>query len=174
MKSALFIIAQNNFQDQEFSEPRRILESKGFKVIVASKTSSEAKGAFGLKIKPNMDVASALDNIDSDINSYSAIVFVGGGGAASYFDDLTALEIARRMYDNRKVVAAICIGPIILANAGILKGKNATVWPSESKTLTSKGAIYLDKPVVVDGNIVTANGPNAAVEFGNVIAKLLI
>ncbi|GAJ17159.1 unnamed protein product, partial [marine sediment metagenome] len=70
--------------------------------------------------------------------------------------------------------SAICIAPVTLANAGILDKKKATVFRSEVKAIKRKGAIYTGKVVEVDGNIITAEGPQAAEEFGKTIINLLL
>jgi len=70
-------------------------------------------------------------------------------------------------------VGAICIAPGILARAGILKDKKATVFPSEIETLKREGAHYSALPVVIDGKIVTADGPEAAEGFGKALVKTL-
>ncbi|PIP23942.1 MAG: hypothetical protein COX90_02420 [Candidatus Nealsonbacteria bacterium CG_4_10_14_0_2_um_filter_38_17] len=72
----------------------------------------------------------------------------------------------------------ICIAPAILAKAGVLQGKNATVWSSAMdksavKILKDNEAVFEDKPVVAHGKIITASGPAAAEEFGQVIVKVL-
>jgi len=86
--------------------------------------------------------------------------------------------VARETISQNKVLASICISPVILAKAGVLKGKKATVWSSPMdrgpvKILQNNGAIYEDKPVVVDGKIITGNGPGAAEEFGQAIIEVL-
>jgi protease I len=86
--------------------------------------------------------------------------------------------LAKETIEKDKILAAICISPVILANAGVLKGKKATVWSSPLdknpiRILKNGGAIYKDALVVVDGKIVTANGPEAAKEFGEALVSLL-
>jgi len=70
-------------------------------------------------------------------------------------------------------VAAICISPVTLARAGILKNRRATVFPTEAEELKKEGAIYTGAPVEEDGRIITASGPEAAGEFGERIASVL-
>ncbi|MEM2674590.1 MAG: DJ-1/PfpI family protein, partial [Candidatus Hadarchaeales archaeon] len=85
-----------------------------------------------------------------------------------------ALSLAKEAAELGKKVCAICIAPVILANAGLLENRKATVWDGEfRRMLEEKGAKYVNKSVVVDGNIITANGPGAASEFGRTIAKEL-
>jgi protease I len=70
-------------------------------------------------------------------------------------------------------VAAICIAPVILANAGLLNGKRATSFSSEKNTLVTKGALVSVNGVESDGKIITAEGPSHATEFGEMILKAL-
>lgn len=166
-KKVAMIIAPNNFRDEELFVPKEILEKSGAKVFVVSKDVSEARGMLGGRAKVEIDLK------DLNVDDFDAIVFVGGTGASIYFDDKKALEIAKRAFEKNKVLAAICIAPSILANAGVLEGKRATAFPSEEENLKEKGAIYTDEDVTVDGKIVTAKGPFAAEKFGREIARLL-
>jgi protease I len=81
--------------------------------------------------------------------------------------------LAQAMNGQGKMVAAICIAPVILANAGLLKKKNATVFESEIAAIEAKGAVYSESGVTVDGNIITANGADQAKQFGLEICKFL-
>lgn len=161
------VIAPNNFRDEEFLRPKEIFKRKGAQVTVASKGVSEAFGMLGAKAKVDVDV------VDVNVIDYDALVFVGGTGAAGYFNDETVLKLARAADEQGKIIGAICIAPSILANAGILQGKRATSWPSEQATLENQGAVYTSADVEVDGRIVTAKGPEAAVEYGEKILELL-
>ena len=169
MTKALLIIAEQNFRDEELFETKKEVEKKEIITVIASKTSGEKTGSLGGKAKADI----ALKDVKP--GDYNAIIFIGGAGARQYFNDFAALTIAKQAYNKGKIVAAICIAPVILANAGILKNKKATVWKStdEIKILKEKGAIYEDKNVVVSGNIITACGPQASKEFGETIANLL-
>ncbi len=166
-KRVLLVIAQQGFQDYEYNEPKKILENAGIETKTASKTTSEAFGKLGARVKPDLALARA------HASDYDAIIFVGGPGAAAYFDDEQALALAHDFEKAGKIVAAICIAPVILANAGILRGKHATVWPSEGANLREKGANYANEDVVRDKRIITASGPQAARKFGETILKAL-
>lgn len=161
------IVAQEGYQDIEYGEPRKVFEKNGFEIQVAAKEKKEARGKLGGSLQPDLALSEA------NIEDFDAIVFVGGPGSSMYFQDSEALSLAKNGYDQGKVVAAICIAPSILANAGILKGKTATVFPSEEENLKANGANYTEKPVEVDGLVVTANGPDAAKEFGEKIVGLV-
>ena len=108
-----------------------------------------------------------------DVSKYAAVIFVGGVGAAEYFDDTAAHEIAREAVKQNKLLCSICIASSTLANAGVLKGKKATCWPSEKGNLEAHGAIYVDDDVVRDGNIITSDGPENARAFARIICHTL-
>ncbi|MBW2971655.1 DJ-1/PfpI family protein [Candidatus Woesearchaeota archaeon] len=166
-KKILMVIAPEGFRDEEFLEPKKVFEGAGAEVTVASKGVKVAKGKLGATADVDMDISEA------SADDYDAVVFIGGPGAAVYFDDPVALNLAQKSYNSGKVTAAICIAPSILANAGVLDGKQATSFESESRNIEAKSAGYTGKPVTVDGKIVTANGPAAAKKFGEAIVKLL-
>jgi protease I len=98
---------------------------------------------------------------------------VGGTGASRYWEDTTIHSMLKQAVKQNKVIGAICIAPVTLANAGILKDRKATVYKTETKKLEAKGVKCTGKVVQRDGNIITANGPGAATFFGTVIAQAL-
>jgi protease I len=166
-KKILMIIASQNFRDEELLIPKKLFEKEGYSVVIAGTSLKPAKGMLGAVVTPQI----LIDQVKVD--EYDAIVFVGGVGAKEYFGNPLAHKIAKEAVSKNKILAAICIAPRILAEAGVLKGKKATVWVSEEKILEEKGAHYTGKPVEVDGNIVTGSGPQAAEEFAKIIIKLL-
>ena len=167
MSKILMVIAPMGYQDDEFEIPRNAFINAGHEVIVATKGAKEAAGALGGTAKIDIDIS------DVKAADYDAVVFIGGGGSSVYFLDENAQKIAVDSFNGKKVVAAICISPSILANAGILKGKEVTAFPSEEANLRDKGADFAGTDVEVDGNIVTASGPPAAKAFATEIMKLL-
>ncbi|WP_084222195.1 DJ-1/PfpI family protein [Thermodesulfobacterium hydrogeniphilum] len=166
-KKILMIIAFQNFRDEELLIPKKLFEKEGYQVVIASSSLKPAKGMLGALVTPQI----LIDQVNVD--DYDAIVFVGGIGAQEYFHNPVAHKIAREAVVKGKVLGAICLAPRILAEAGVLKGKKATVWQSEGKALEEKGAIYTGKPVEIDGKIVTGAGPFAAEEFAKAILNLL-
>ena len=170
MAKALLIIAQKGYQDLEYAGTRKGLENASYAITLASTEAGECIGKFGGKEKATIILR------DTDVSLFDVIAFIGGPGAAALADNEDAKRVARDAVAFGKVLGAICIAPTILARAGVLKGKRATVWDSEGEQaalLESGGAFYTGNAVTVDGKIVTGNGPAAAEEFGRVLAGLL-
>ena len=166
-KKVAFIIAQRDFRDEELLEPKRVLASRGVEIKIAAKTKNKALGKLGTEIEPDLAISEVSGN------NFDALVLVGGPGAVQYFNDLEVLRLVNDFRRAEKILAAICIAPSILANAGVLISKTATAFPGEEENLRNKGAEYTGMDVEVDGRIVTASGPAAAREFGERIAYLL-
>ena len=167
-KKIVMIVASNGYRDEEFDVPKDAFIKENASVKVASSSLIPAKGVKGGSVKPNMLVK------DINPDDFDAVVFVGGNGSTEYWNDKNALELAKKTYEMKKVIAAICIAPVILANAGILKDKKATVYPSEIVQIKQKGGIYQEKDGAVrDGNIITANGPQSAENFAILISQAL-
>ena len=166
-KKAVMIIAQNNFRDEELLKPKEVLEKNGVTVTVASSSLKESTGMLGAKVKPNI----LFTNIN--VADYDAVIFVGGSGASEYWDNPTAHKIANEANNAKKIVGAICIAPVTLAKAGLLKDKKATTFSSTINDIKSAGAKYTGAEVEIDGNIITASGPAAAQKFGETIVKAL-
>jgi protease I len=166
-KNVLLIIAPSNFRDEELFDTKAELEKAGAATVIASRQTGTITGMLGGKANATLSLSSVK------ASDFDAVVFIGGSGASAYFNDSTAQKIAKDAAAQGKVLAAICIAPSILANAGLLQGKNATAFSSESGNLQSKGANYTGSAVTVDGKIITANGPAAAKQFGKEIVKAL-
>ena len=167
MAKVLMIIAPERFRDEELLVTKEELETAGHETVIASIVKGICPGSRG-----GFAIATLTLN-EVQTEDYDAVVFVGGGGSKVYFANEEALRIAKEMYKKKTVVAAICLAPVILANAGILKGKNATVAGTEAKTIESKGAKYTGPGVTVDGNIVTGNAPKSSRLFGQKINERL-
>ncbi|MEO2117513.1 MAG: DJ-1/PfpI/YhbO family deglycase/protease [Methanocaldococcus sp.] len=169
-KKVLMVIAPKDFRDEELFEPMAVFESNGLKVDVVSTKKGECVGMLGNKIT----VEKTIYEVNPD--DYVAIVIVGGVGSKEYLWNNTKLiELVKEFYNKNKVVSAICLSPVVLAKAGILKGKKATVYPAPEaiEELKKAGAIYEDRGVVVDGNVVTAKSPDYARVFGLEVLKVI-
>jgi len=167
-KKAALIIASDRFRDEELFETQRAIAAAGVETVIASTKTGVIKGMRGGRAE-----AAILVN-ELKVDDYDAIVFIGGSGAKEYFDSSVALNIAREAAQKGKVLAAICIAPTVLANAGLLQGVKATSFSSERIRLRKAGAQFTDAPVERDGLIITGKGPEAASEFGKAVADAII
>lgn len=167
MKKVALVIAEKQFRDEEYAVPRDMLQAAGFHVLTVSTSKNTAIGKLGLKVTPDT-LITELEPAELD-----ALVFIGGGGSEQYFTDPLAHHLAKTMVKLEKVLGAICIAPVILANAQVLKGKNATVFPDGAEVLQQQGANYTGTEVEVDGKLITGNGPEAAEAFGKALIRLL-
>ncbi len=166
-KFVLFVIPAGNFRDEEYFEPKRILESAGYKVITASSDIGDFEGKLGS--------VAHVDLLFSEVYvlDYDAIVFVGGPGVVTLWDKWEAHGLAKIFFEKELKLCAICSAPIILARAGLLKDKKATCFEKDKSELERSGAIYTGNETEVDGNIITANGAEASRAFGEVILQEL-
>jgi protease I len=165
------ILASKDFRDEEYFITKEVLEKQGNKIKSVS-NEKRAIGRFGGEVLTDILIE------ELDIDNFDAVVFVGGSGAIELLDNNISHNICRKCVEKNKILAAICISPVILAKSGVLRGKKATVWSSNMdksaiSIIKENGAIYSSDPVVIDGNIVTANGPDASEEFALCIDKIL-
>lgn len=147
------IISADNFEDSELLVPYYRLQEAGIEVTVASMSREAIKGKHGYEVA----VDKTLDEVNPD--GYAILVLPGGKAPAALRKEPKALEIARSFFAGSKPVAAICHGPQILISAGLLQGRRATCYMSVSGELKEAGALYEDREVVVDANLVTSRQP---------------
>jgi len=171
----LLVVPQSQIADIEYTTPRATLEAAGARISVASLTTEEASGK-DLHLKPDL----AIDNADPA--DYDAIAIIGGWGTMNQLWDHPGLrQLITRADEEKKIVAAICAAPVVLARAGLLQGREATGSPDIKKgdqrmrnELIAHGAKYRDDQlVVVDGRLITGNGPQSSQAFGEALANLL-
>lgn len=171
MAKVLLIVAQEGFQTKEYHDPKRVLESAGHTVATASVEKKEATSNVGEKVA--VDVALR----DVKVSDYDAIFAVGGPGALTSLDNEETARVFRdALEEGAMPYGAICIAPRILAKAGVLNAKRATGWDADKKLadiFTSHGVHYVPEAVVIDGRVVTADGPSSAEVFGKAILKIL-
>ncbi|HNB22688.1 MAG TPA: DJ-1/PfpI family protein [Candidatus Melainabacteria bacterium] len=166
----VLVIAPDQFRDEELTTPQRAFLDEGAQVQIASTKVCEAKGMLGGTA--NVDVA--LGNLHAD--DIDCLVVVGGMGSPEYlWEDHNLHTLLKNLNSQGKVLGAICLSGAVLARAGVLSGKQATVYPMPEslKALKDGHATYVESPVVQDGRIITADGPPAAQEFAETLIKEL-
>jgi|SRR3989344_2616181 len=166
-KKVLFILSSRNFRDEEFLEPKKILENLGVNITIVNETGRESVGMLGTRVEPNLNLDKVI------VNDYDAIIFVGGSGSTVYWNNQKAMNIIKEAKIKGKVVAAICMATGTLAKAGILKGKEATGWDDAEEVIVQNGGKYTAEDIVINGRVITAYGPKQANKFGLEIARLL-
>ncbi len=166
----VMVVAPKDFTDQEYADPRAVFEKAGALVRVASTSRSAAVSHNGESLAVDLAVGEIeLDQLD-------ALVIVGGTGALTFLlDDEALRNLVIVAFRSRKVVAAICVAPAILARAGILRNLRATCFPDPRVValLKRNGADYTERGVVAADRVVTANGPGAARDFGARVMQIL-
>jgi len=163
----VMVAAPTNFRDEELITPRDILANAEIDVVIASTRTGMCKGMLGAEVEATV----SLDDINPD--NFDGIIFIGGPGATVFFDDASAHALAVGFNDRNKLTAAICLAPVTLANAGVLREVPATVWASEKATLQQAGAQYTGRDIERYDTIVTASGPAAAQPFALEIIDIL-
>lgn len=113
-----------------------------------------------------------LDSVK--VGEYDVFIVPGGSwNPDALRAEQRAIQLIREAADAGKIVAAVCHGPWVLSDAGVLKGKRATAWWAMRPDLENAGATYLDQPVVVDGKVVTSRAPIDLAPFVGAISDLL-
>lgn len=161
------IIAQKDFRDEELFDTKTALEENGVSVRVAARSFDQAIGKLGGKIMPDLRIA------DIRVQDFAGCVLIGGPGAYDLITDLELRDVVLKFAAEEKLLSAICIASAILAEAGVLRDKRATIHFSGADYLARAGAIYAENDLEIDGNIITGSGPAIAAKFGQEIANYL-
>ena len=167
MPKVALVIAPEDFRDEEYLEPKKVLEENNIQVATVSVIKGKAIGKLGALAQADTSIN------DLDPSEYDGIFFIGGPGATAYFQNRKAHEIIKAVLGKGKLIGAICAGSATLAYAGVLKGKKATSFSGVSDILKNAGAIFTGKDLETDGKIITADGPLSAKKFGHAIADAL-
>jgi len=155
----ILIIATDGFEQSELTEPKRLLEEAGTKVMVASLDEGEIKGWKD----GNWGDSVAVDLLVGDVatDDYAALLLPGGQMNPDILRmSGTVIDLVRAFDKAGKPIAAICHAPWLLAEAGIIRGRVVTGWPSIRTDLTNAGGAVIDQKVAVDGNIITSRKPD--------------
>jgi protease I len=164
------ILATDGFEQVELTEPRKALDEAGAKTIVVSPKDGEIKGwkhiDWGDKVKVDQSLA------DANPNDFDALVLPGGVINPDHLRmDPAAVNFVKQFVSSGKTVAAICHGPWTLLEAGALKGKKVTSWPSLKTDLKNAGADWIDQEVVTDGQFIFSRKPDDIPAFSKAIIE---
>jgi len=163
------ILAEQDFEDVELTEPLRELKAAGAAVTVVGsgtrKTYTGKRGAAEIRVDADADRVKADD--------FDAVVIPGGYAPDKMRLHPSMVDLVKRMHDSGKLVAAICHGPQLLISADLVRGRKVTSWPSVAVDLRNAGALWVDEPVVQDGNLITSRQPADLPEFDAAIIEAL-
>jgi len=170
-KKVLIVIPHTQFRDEEFFEPKKVLEDEGAKIVVASTTVRSCRGMRGGVVQSEIAIA------DAKTDDYSAVVLCGGSSVPEFFwNDKKLQELVAAMASAGKIVAAICLSTVVLAKAKLLAGREATVYflPQAIEALKEAGATYVKETLIIHNNIILAEGPPDSQRFGQAIRAALL
>ncbi|MBD2178058.1 DJ-1/PfpI family protein [Pseudanabaena sp. FACHB-1998] len=146
-----------------------VLRRANIKVITASLDTQTVLGAHAIAVIADKLLDEILDQVNA--NHFDAIILAGGAGTFRMREDARIDSILKSQFQSNKLIGAICAAPTVLSQAGLLKGKRATSFPSVKDQL--EVGEYLQIPVVVDGNIVTSRGAGTAMAFALKLVEIL-
>jgi len=165
------ILAADMFERVELEEPRKALENAGAEVEIVSIHDGEIKGfdhfdpAGETKVDRTVEEASA--------NEYDALLIPGGVGNPDQLrGDENAVAFVRGFHEAGKPMAVICHGPWVLVEAGVVRGRRVTSWPTLETDIRNAGGEWVDDEVVVDGNLVTSRKPDDIPAFNREMTRL--
>jgi len=148
------IISGDGFEDSELLVPYYRLKEERIEVDVVSMKKGEIKGKHGYQVK----VDKTLEEVKSD--DYDLLILPGGRAPEAVRKEEEAVKIAKDLFQKNKPVSAIYHRSQLLITADLVKARHATCYKSVSQELKDAGAIYEDKEVVVDGNLITSRQPS--------------
>jgi protease I len=165
--SILIFLPANNFSEEEYLTTNKVFQKAGKNVFITSDSNSVCCGDKGLKVKADIH----FYNVNQ--KNFSSIVLIGGKGSKLYWDNLSLHKILKSFKGADKIVAAICSAPIILARAGLLSKIPAACWQEDKNELINSGIEYQDRSVVVEREIITAEGPQSAEQFAETVLNMI-
>ena len=163
------MLVEDEFEDRELTGPIEALRGAGATVTIVGPTKGTAfKGKRGIAVVTS-DVAAG----EADIRDFDALVIPGGHAPEKMRMRHAMVDLARHAMDAGKPVAAICHGPQLLISANALRGRTLTCWPAIAIDVKNAGGLYVDKPIVEDGNLITSRKPDDVPLFNEAIIRAL-
>lgn len=147
------VIFANGFEDHELTEPVEAIRDEGGEAMLIGLSGDDKSGVEG-----KHGTIVRADATINEVNSadFDMLLVPGGKGPARLRQDERILEFVRRFDQEGKPIAAICHGPQVLVSAGILEGRTATSYFAVGDEIKGAGANFVNKPLVVDGNLITS------------------
>lgn len=166
-RGTFLILVGPEYEDLEVWYPKYRLEERGYDTVLAGIGEPSYRGKHGYPCPIDAHVR------DVPASKIVGLLAPGGWAPDKIRRDPHALQRVREVHDAGKIVATICHGPWILISAGIVRGRRMTSTVGIRDDLVNAGAIWVDEPVVVDGNIISSRVPKDLPQFGLALVKLL-
>ena len=163
------LLVEQEFEDSELTAPLDALRAAGATVVLVGPTANtDYKGKkLGTVVKSELAAGAAR------MKDFDALVIPGGHAPDKMRMRHAMVDLARDAMEANKPVAAICHGPSLLISSNSLRGRTLTCWPSIAIDVKNAGGLYVDKPVVEDGNLITSRKPDDAPMFADAIVRAL-
>jgi protease I len=171
-KAKILILATDGFEESELFGPRERLLARGAEVKLASPDLKPIQATVhddpGKTIRPDLRIEEAR------AEDFDALILPGGvRNPDALRTNAAAIGLIRAFARAGKPIAAICHGPWLLVEADLVRGRTATSWPSIRTDLRNAGATVVDRPAVVDGNLVTSREPDDVEPFTEALIALV-
>ncbi|WP_295376317.1 type 1 glutamine amidotransferase domain-containing protein [uncultured Pseudacidovorax sp.] len=165
------ILVADGFEQVEMTEPRKALDQAGAKTQIVSPMKGQVQGWNHHDKADKFPVDVALDG--AKVADFDALLLPGGVVNPDALRlEPKAIALVKAFADEGKPIAAICHGPWTLIDAGAVKGKQMTSWPSLKNDLSNAGARWVDQEAVVDGQLLTSRNPKDIPAFNREMVKL--
>jgi protease I len=165
------ILAADMFERVELEEPRKALEDAGATTEIVSIHDGEIQGFDHFDPADTVKVDKTVEEVSPD--DYDALLIPGGVGNPDQLrGDENAVAFVRGFHDAGKPIAAICHAPWVLVEAGVVRGKRLTSWPTLETDIRNAGGAWVDEEVVVDDNLVTSRKPDDIPAFNETMLEL--
>jgi protease I len=164
-------LATDMVEQVELTEPWKAVEEQGWTPELVSLKTGKIQGFDHYDKADTFDVATTVEEASPD--DYDALVLPGGVGNPDALRlDENAVAFVRGFFDRGKPVAAICHAPWTLVEAGVVRGKTLTSWPSLQTDIRNAGGTWVDEEVVRDGSLVTSRKPDDLPAFNRELVAL--
>jgi protease I len=163
------VLVEDAFEDDELTGPVARLRDAGVEVVLVGPFAGrEYRGKQGqAAVKSDIAAGSAR------VPDFDAVIIPGGYAPDKMRMRHAMVDLVRDMLAAGKPVAAICHGPQVLISADALRGRTLTCWPSIAVDVKNAGGLYVDRPVVEDGNLITSRKPDDVPMFCDAVLRAL-
>jgi protease I len=163
------VLVERDFEDAELVEPMRAMKDADARVVVVG--SGSQKSYKGKRHHTEVKADTAADQVRAE--DFDAIIVPGGYAPDKMRLHQPMIDLVKKAFGLGKIVAAVCHGPQLLISADVVRGRRVTSWPSVAVDLKNAGAVWVDEPVVIDGNLITSRKPADIPKFNKAIIEAL-